>query len=274
MRGNDMSKEHKEYFELNRKTWNAKTPVHLESDFYNVKDFKAGKITSLNDIELSELGDVNGKSLLHLQCHFGMDTISWAKLGAKVTGVDLSDEGIKQAKTLVKEMNIPADFVCSNVYDAKDVIKDKFDIVFTSYGVIGWLPDVNKWAETVSYFLKPGGTFYIAEFHPVMFLLDEKSTNIKYEYFHCECPTIEEVSGTYANREAQMQTKICWWIHSFSDIINALIKNGLDIEFIHEFDYSPYNIFPTMHETSKGKWQVKGLERKVPMIFSIKATKK
>jgi 2-polyprenyl-3-methyl-5-hydroxy-6-metoxy-1,4-benzoquinol methylase len=138
-------------FEANKEAWNKRTGVHKDSAFYDVASFKTGKST-LNKIDVEEVGDVKGKSLLHLQCHFGMDTLSWAREGAVVTGMDLSDEAIEYAKQLSNELNIPAEFICCNVYDLKDHLDKKFDIVFTSYGVIGWLPDLDKWAEIISHF--------------------------------------------------------------------------------------------------------------------------
>ncbi|HNU87071.1 MAG TPA: class I SAM-dependent methyltransferase, partial [Ferruginibacter sp.] len=155
------------YFEENKKSWNKRTGVHKDSAFYDLDGFKKGT-SSLTKIELNELGDVKGKTLLHLQCHFGMDTMSWEREGAIVTGVDLSDEAIKLANEVKNELGLKAQFICSNVYDLKEHLDKKFDIVFTSYGTIGWLPDLDKWADTVSYFLKPGGTFYIVDFHPAL----------------------------------------------------------------------------------------------------------
>ena len=156
--------QHQQYFEANKASWNKRTTVHKDSTFYDLQNFKAGK-TSLNKIELEELGDVKGKTLLHLQCHFGMDTMSWAREGAIATGVDLSDEAINLAKQINNEVGLNTTFICSNVYELKENLDEKFDIVFTSYGTIGWLPDLDKWAAIVAYYLKPGGTF--CRFSPV-----------------------------------------------------------------------------------------------------------
>jgi len=123
--------------------------------------FRNGEV-HLYPIEIEEVGDVRGKSLLHLQCHFGMDTMSWARLGADVTGLDFSDNAIETARQISAELEIPARFVCSNIYDAPNVLSEKFDIVFTSYGALCWLPDLKKWGEVVAHFVKPGGIFYIA----------------------------------------------------------------------------------------------------------------
>ncbi len=159
------------YFEINKEAWNKRTVVNKTSAFYDVDSFKKGK-SSLNKLELDALGDVNGKSLLHLQCHFGMDTLSWARKGAVITGIDLSDEAINTAKQLSNELNIPAEFICCNVYEVLANIHQQYDIVFTSYGVIGWLPDLNKWAVIISKTLKPGGILFLAEFHPVVWMFD------------------------------------------------------------------------------------------------------
>jgi len=172
------------YFEANAKRWNEVVDIHAKSKFYDLEGFKLGK-NSLLPIEIKELGDVKGKSLLHLQCHFGLDTISWAHLGAKATGVDFSENGIKKAKELSKELKIPANFIQTNIYDLPKHISEQYDIVFTSYGVLCWLPDLEKWAEIIDLCLKPGGIFYIIESHPLSDMIDESIKDklvLKYPY--------------------------------------------------------------------------------------------
>ena len=153
-----MQNNYQQYFDANKEGWNKKTAIHKTSSFYDLENFKKGK-SSLNKIELDEVGDVKGKALLHLQCHFGMDTLSWAKEGAIVTGVDISDEAIQLANELSAELNIPAQFICCNVYDTSNHVHQKFDIIFTSYGTIGWLPSLKPWAKVIAQNLKPGGVF-------------------------------------------------------------------------------------------------------------------
>jgi SAM-dependent methyltransferase len=277
------------YFEENRQSWNKRTAVHKDSVFYDLDSFKKGK-SSLNKIELEELGDVAGKSLLHLQCHFGMDTMSWARAGAKVTGVDFSDEAINLARELATELNIPADFICANVYELTDASKvplleitehsegyerssrEAFDIVFTSYGTIGWLPDLDKWAEIISHFLKPGGTFYIADFHPALWMMDDNFTHVKYSYFNAAIIT-EEISGTYSDRDAPIKSIEHGWNHSFSEIFSALLKYDLQIRLFNEFSYSPYNCFNNLEQGADDMWRIKGMDEKMPMMYSIKAIK-
>jgi len=261
------------YFEENKKSWNKRTAVHKDSAFYDLASFKKGK-SSLNKIELEELGDVKGKSLLHLQCHFGMDTMSWQRLGANCVGVDISDEAIKLAKEINAELKLNAKFICSNIYDSPlGGGWEGADIVFTSYGTIGWLPDLDAWAEIVSHFLKPGGTFYIADFHPVLWMMDENFDQVKYNYFNTETIT-EEISGTYSDRSAPIKSIEHGWNHPFSEIFNALLKQNLQIEQFNEFPYSPYNCFNNLEKGEDDMWRIKGMEEKMPMMYSIKATKR
>src|SRR6185436_13223599 len=170
-----------QYFEANKDLWNQRAAIHKDSAFYDLAGFKAGA-NFLTPIELNEIGNVKGKSLLHLQCHFGMDTMSFSRMGAKCTGIDLSDEAIRLAKEINDELKLDAEFICSNVYDTSEFVKEQFDIVFTSYGVIGWLPDLDRWAKVIVQRLKPEGIFYLAEFHPVVWMFDEEFSHVKYYY--------------------------------------------------------------------------------------------
>jgi len=259
-------------FEANRQLWNQRTLVHKDSDFYDLAGFKRGD-TALRNIELEELGEVKGKSLLHLQCHFGMDSLDWARRGAKVTGMDLSDEAIKTAVSLNEELGLDAKFICCNVYDLPAHLDQQFEIVFTSYGVIGWLPDLDKWAAVVANHLKPGGIFYLAEFHPFVWTFDDDFTHIKYYYDNREL-IITENQGTYTDREADIKGKEYSWNHSLSEVLNALLNAGLELESFNEHMYSPYACFRNLVETAPGQWQVKGMEGKIPMVYSLRMKKR
>ncbi len=276
-------KNYNQYFDANKDLWNQRTIIHKDSSFYDMAGFKKGN-TSLKSIELSEIGDVKGKKLLHLQCHFGMDTLSLARMGADVTGIDLSDEAIATAKKLSAETGIKGKFICTNIYDLLPSKKSSkafpfaedlggaFDIVFTSYGVIGWLPDLEKWAEIIAYYLKPGGTFYMAEFHPVVWIFDENFEEIKYYYHNKELITVES-EGTYTDRYADIKATEYSWNHSLSEVINALINHGLGIEFLNEFPYSPFNCFNHLIQGKDGNYRIRGREDKIPMVYSVKAIK-
>lgn len=259
------------YFEANKKLWNEKASIHKDSKFYDLKGFIDGK-TSLKYIELEELGDVKGKSILHLQCHFGQDSLSLARLGAKVVGVDFADKAVKLAKSLNEELNLDAEFVCSDIYELKENLNKKFDIVFTSYGVIGWLPDLTKWAEIISHFLKPGGVFYMVEFHPMMWMFDDEFKYFKYSYFNKEVIE-EEAVGTYADKNSALSGTEYGWNHSLSEVINALINSGINIEHFNEFPFSVYDIFPENEKGEDGNYRFKKYPELLPMMYSIKAVK-
>lgn len=261
-----------DYIAINKKTWDNKTEVHVDSDFYANADFLDGK-SSLKDIELNLLGDITGKKILHLQCHFGQDTLSFARMGAKATGVDLSDKAIEKAREFNTQLGLEAQFICCDLYDLPNHLNEQFDIVFTSYGTIGWLPDLDKWAKVVSQFLKPNGKFVFAEFHPVVWMFDNDFKEVFYSYFNIE-PIIEEETGTYADKNAPIETKTITWNHPTSEVLNALIQNGLELNSFDEYDYSPYNCFNETEEFETGKFRIKHLQNKIPMVFSLVATKK
>ena len=265
-------KEPQDYIKVNKQTWNKKTEVHLTSDFYDVPSFLGGK-SSLNSIEVALLGDVKDKKILHLQCHFGQDSLSLARLGAKVTGVDFSEKAIEKAKEFAEKLDLDATFVCCDLYDAPQFIEEQFDIVFTSYGTIGWLPDLDKWAALVSRFLKPGGKFVMADFHPVVWMFDNDFKEVFYSYFNVE-PIYETETGSYAERGANIETTTISWNHSIADLLNSLIGNGIEINSFQEYDYSPYNCFNESEEFEKGKYRIMHFQNKIPMVYSVLATKK
>ena len=260
-----------EMFETNRNTWNAKVPVHVDSEFYVLVNFRKGK-PSLNKYELEALGEVCGQRILHLQCHFGQDTLSLARMGAKCTGVDISDEAIKLAKQLNTELKLDAKFVCCNVLDTSKYISEKFDIVFTSYGTIGWLPDLKPWAQMISERLKPGGFFYIVEFHPIAWMFDYTVSPpiMKYGYQQKEA-IYEEYLGTYADKYSKMVSKEYGWNHSLGEVISSLAEAGLQIEYLKEHDASPYDIFPGLIKNEEGMFELPN--KMYPLVFQVKATK-
>lgn len=260
------------YLEINRNAWNQKTEFHVKSDFYNQAGFLKGD-TSLNSIELKLLGNVKGKKILHLQCHFGQDSISMSRMGAEVTGIDLSDKAIEQARQIAKETNSSAKFICCNIYDLPEHLNEQFDIVFTSYGTIGWLPDLNKWANIIARFLKPGGRFVFVEFHPVVWMFDDHFEKVAYNYFN-EKAIVETSTGTYADRSADISQECVTWNHSLSEVFTSLLKNNLEITVFEEWDYSPYNCFNNTVEIATRQYRIKHLDNKIPMVYSLVAIKK
>ncbi|NGM63715.1 class I SAM-dependent methyltransferase [Sphingobacterium sp. SGR-19] len=260
------------YLEINRQSWNNRIETHLQSEFYDLNSFLEGK-TSLNDIELKLLGDIKGKRILHLQCHFGQDSISLSRLGAEVTGVDLADKAIQRATKIAQDTNSNANFICCDIYDLPNHLDKQFDIVFTSYGVIGWLPDLDKWAKIISKFLRPGGKFVFVEFHPVVWMFDENFEKIAYNYSNSGA-IVESENGTYADKTASISQENVTWNHSLSEVITSLIKNGVEINSFDEYDYSPYNCFNKTIEIAPNKYRIAHLDNKIPMLYSIVATKK
>lgn len=260
------------YIDENKSLWNKRTDFHFASEFYDVEGFKHGT-SSLNDIELNLLGDVNGKKILHLQCHFGLDTLSLSRLGATVTGVDLSDNAIDKARDLATQINSTASFICCNIYDLPQNLSEKFDIIFTSYGTIGWLPDLDRWAKIISHFLQPDGTFVFAEFHPVVWMFNNDFTKIEYSYFKKD-PIVELEQNTYADKDAIINLKSITWNHSISEVFTSLVNNNLLVNDLKEYDYSPYDCFAGCEKLDDKKFIIKKMGNKIPMVYSIIATKK
>ena len=262
-----------ERLQINRDNWNERVPVHAASDFYDVEGFKSGRIT-LTEIERREIGDVSGKTLLHLQCHFGLDTMSWSRLGAKATGVDFSEAAIDQARALNEDTGLDVRFIRSNVYDLPDALEEQFDIVFTSYGALIWLPDIVRWAQVVSNHLKPGGVFYMVEFHPfaTVFEASESGDMVPtYRYFHEEL-FLEGGEPSYAGTQI-IETPTYEWQHTLGEIVTALIDAGLRIEFLHEFPFTCYQAYPVMERGDDGWWRLPKHNDSFPQMFSIRATK-
>ena len=259
------------YLELNRRLWNERTKHHLKSSFYNLDSFLNGS-SSLNEIELSLLGNVSGKTLLHLQCHFGQDSLSLGRMGANVTGVDFSEEAIYAAIDLAKQLKQDARFVCCDVYDFPKHGKQPFDMVFSSYGTIGWLPDLEKWASVVANSLKKGGSLVFVEFHPVVWMFDNSFKQLQYSYFKKE-PIVEEELGTYADKNATISLTSVGWNHSLDEVIQNLLDAGLSLVQFKEYEYSPYNVFPEMVEVQPNQFQFKSMKGLIPLVYALKMTK-
>lgn len=260
-----MERSETKYFEMNRVGWDRRTAAHVESRFYDVDGFLAGA-SSLREIELAELQDVADKKLLHLQCHFGLDTLSWVRQGAICTGVDISPVAIQTARELATRASLSAKFVCSDVYGLGTLSNVPFDIVFTSYGALCWLPDLKRWADIVASNLALGGRFYMVEFHPVHDLL------AGYSYFDQPEPDIDE-EGTYTENGANAVAELATWTHPLSSVINALAGAGVQIDQLNEFPYSPYNCFEGMAEREPGRFYLSHKGNDVPIVYSISGRK-
>jgi SAM-dependent methyltransferase len=259
----------------NRLHWNEIAPVHLRS--YQIEDLLNGK-SRIGEIQKRELYPIRGKELIHLQCHIGTDTLSLALDGAKVTGVDFSGDSIVIARDLAQKMRLDASFLEANVLDLKRVVTKKFDIVYTSIGVLCWIGDINRWAETISDLLKEDGIFYIMELHPAFMMFDEtdkQDLRIKYPYFHQPDPIhFNDEAPDYSDESYIPKNKTYEWIWSLADILTALIDHGLRIEFFHEFDRLPFKAMPGMSQSPDGLWDLDKYPKMIPLAFSLKASKR
>ena len=259
------------YLNINRQSWNNKVAIHIDSDFYGMASFRQGK-NSLHSIELDLLGDLQGKRVLHLQCHFGQDSISMSRLGANVTGIDLSDKAIDAARHLAEELGTDTQFVCSDVYDLPQHLEGQFDVVFTSYGVLGWLPDLDRWAAVIDHFLKPDGRLVLVEFHPVLWMFDDDFQSVDYAYFKSE-DIVETYEGTYADVDAPLKQAYVSWNHGLGEVFQALQLQGLRVDTFQEFDYSPYDCFGPTVQIAPDRYQIKHLAGKLPMVYAVVASR-
>jgi SAM-dependent methyltransferase len=271
-----------DYLKANLASWDEAVGLHVISELYDVAGFRAGG-TSLSEIELGELGPLvgEGTTLLHLQCHFGLDTLSWARRGAIVTGVDFSGEAVRTARALADEVGLSAraTFVQSDVESLPDRLSGAFDVVFTSWGALIWLGDLERWADVVAHFLKPGGSLYVAEFHPYAFLLADDATpdslRIGYPYFQYGRPQRFDEPGDYADPEAAPENTLTYeWLHGFAEIVDPLLQRGLRLDFLHELPYTvPGLPFRFLEKDAAGMLRVTGRQADFPLTFTLMMTK-
>lgn len=254
--------------EKNRLAWNEMVEIHYKHPDYKLDEYLNGW-NSLKAIEKEEVGDVTGKELLHLMCQFGMDTLSWARYGAKVTGVDISDNSIKYADKLKDMVGFPeAQFIRSDVLNLIGKIDKKFDIIFQSHGTHGWIGDLKKWAEVIKHYLKDGGFFYIVDDHPMatIWLYEEES------YFNDQ-PIRAVNQPDYCDREHLISRELVEWNHKMSDFINTFIDLDMKIEFMHEFNKGYYAVEENWYRVGDYWYPPEGPPR-YPLMFSMKVHKR
>lgn len=260
----------------NRDHWDEVTPLHARSKFYDVDGFLAGRET-LDALVLAEVGPVAGKSLLHLQCHFGLDSLSWARHGARVTGVDFSNAAIVLARDLARRTGLDARFVESNVFELPGKLDEQFDVVFTSYGVLCWLPDLAAWGRVIAQHLRPDGFCYVADLHPLAAIFaDHDGVNrleVARSYFHRDAPDRWEGGGDYAEPDTEVVAASYEWRHSLADITGALLDAGLHLEFLHEFPVCAWRALPFMVAGDDGWWRLRPEDPSLPLTFTLRARK-
>ncbi|APE22467.1 MULTISPECIES: class I SAM-dependent methyltransferase [Streptomyces] len=267
-----------DWHEANRARWDERVPIHAASAFYDLDAFRAGK-DALRDFELAEVGDVTGRSLLHLQCHIGLDTLSWARHGAShVVGLDFSEPAVEAARSLAADLGLTQDraaFVAADVYDAAEAVPDSaYDIVYTGTGALNWLPDMERWAETAASLVAPGGFLYVAEFHPLTDSLDDETgSRIVNDYFVRE-PWVDTSPGTYADLDAPtVHNRSVEWVHPLGEVVTAIARAGLRIDFLHEHDASLFPRYGALQHHEDGYYRFPADRPRIPMMYSIKATR-
>jgi 2-polyprenyl-3-methyl-5-hydroxy-6-metoxy-1,4-benzoquinol methylase len=214
--------------------------------------------------------------LIHLQCHFGLATLSWARLGARVTGIDFSEPAIDLARRLASETNLEARFVCCDVYDAVAHVRQRFDIVFSSYGVLSWLPDLVRWAQVAARLLRPGGRLHLIELHPATSMFDDETTELRlrYPYFRAVEPVRTERSGSYAVPDAPTENRTTYaWPTAISDVQTAVLDAGLQIDRFREFDSCHEQLRPFLIQGPDGRWRAPPGYPAVPLVYSLSASR-
>ncbi|GAB7032012.1 methyltransferase domain-containing protein [Streptomyces sp. NPDC021749] len=262
--------------ETNRARWDERVAIHTASDFYDQERFRRVRDV-IRDFETAEVGDVTGRSLLHLQCHFGQDTLSWAHRGAaRVVGLDFSEPAVEAARELAAELGYGPDraaFVAADVYDAAEAVPDaSYDIVYTGIGALNWLPDLERWADTAASLVAPGGFLYLAEFHPLADILDDETgARIVHDYFSRDA-WVDEVPGTYADFDAPtVNNRSVEWQHPLGDVVSALAGAGLRIDFLHEHDMTVFQRFAALRRGDDGYYRFPGDRPRVPLMYSLRA---
>ena len=266
------------FIEANLRNWESRVPIHTRDSggFYDVAGFLAGA-DKLGPIEGEEIGDVAGFDLLHLQCHFGIDTLSLARRGARVTGLDFSPSAIAQARTFAAQTGLAASFMEGSVYDAASLTPGPFDRVFTTWGTIGWLPELKPWALAIAAVLKPGGRFYFCDGHPQLDMLDEKDGKIVLGYPWRNTaaePCRSEWPVTYTGDPDPLSAPLQYsWAHPVSDILTALMEAGLRLVFIREHEAVPWRPLPSFVKGEDGLWRLPAGAHAMPLALSLMAEK-
>ncbi|CAN5176023.1 class I SAM-dependent methyltransferase [soil metagenome] len=272
-----------DWLDLNRASWDEIVPVHVASDFYDLTALREGraKLFRIDDAELPLVAPngLDGLRVLHLQCHFGQDTLTLAQQGAEVVGIDFSKPAVDEARRLATEVGLEnrSRFIHSNVYDARRMLPEpwSFDLVYTTWGTIGWLPDVGEWAKIISWFLKPGGRLYFADGHPAAFVFDSEGAELPYlarPYWNDGVAEVTDEQGDYAEPDVQVENTVAWeWTHPLSEVLTALLDAGLSIDFFHEHDEIPWRMHAQLVELGEGAYGWPA-EKWLPLGYSLGAT--
>jgi len=265
-----------EWAEVNRRMWDERVPIHVRSDFYDVEGFRAGQ-PQVQPFEVDELGALGGCRLLHLQCHFGLDTLDLVRMHPTLSavGLDFSEPALETARQLAAELELGdrVRFVQADVRDAVATVgSGEFDVIYTGKGALCWLPDLNEWAAQCATLLRPGGWLYVCEFHPVGSCLDEDQPTVKYDYFDTEAIEDQTV-GTYADLAAQTVHNVSYeWQHSLAQVFEGILGAGFEMRFFHEWDHTLFQLTRWLIKGRDGRYRWPGAGR-LPLMYSLKAQK-
>ena len=256
--------------ETNRAHWDERVPIHLASEFYGVPAFRAGA-PAVRPFVAEAVGPVAGLDLVHLQCHFGLETLDWARRGARVTGLDFSRPALDAATALAAELGLPARFVHGDVYDAPALLGERFDLVYTGLGALNWLPDTSAWAAVVAALLRPAGALHLVEFHPLADILGEHDLSVAFDYLG-GAPIEWDEPGTYADPDATTRHNRSFeWIHPLGEVVSGLIAAGLRIESLREYDHTVYARWPFLERGQDGLWRMPEGMPRPPLMYALQA---
>ncbi|MFK3772319.1 class I SAM-dependent methyltransferase [Pseudomonas sp. NPDC089406] len=267
--------------QLNRASWDERAPLHAASKDYEVETFASqpGHLSEVVRFDLPRLGYIHGLRTVHLQCHIGTDTLSLARLGAEVCGLDFSAASLAQARRLAERCVTPIEYVEADVYQAHQVLPaGSFDLVYTGIGALCWLPDIQRWAHTVATLLKPGGRLFLRDGHPMLMAVNEDHPDrlqLDYPYFEREAPTVWHSDQTYVDTEqALTQTETHEWNHGLGEVISALLANGLRLTALEEHQSIPWEALPgQMHKGADGEWRLVDAPWRLPLSYTLQAVK-
>ena len=276
------SETYEEYRRQNLASWDERAPAHRRSPGYAVDRFVADP-SYLSDVvrfDLPRLGDISGLRGVHLQCHIGTDTISLARLGAKMTGLDFSGAAIEQAREIAALAGADVDFVRADAYAAVEALgAERFDLVFTGIGALCWLPDIAPWAQVVHDLLAPGGRLFIREGHPMLWALDERREDgileVTYPYFEGSPPVMDVSDDSYVPTDQAFAEKVSYsWNHGLGDIVSALLHAGMRITMLQEHRSVPWNALPSlMNVDDEGEYRLRDRPDRLPLTYTLQAVR-
>lgn len=273
------SADHDEMMRVNLRSWDARTSIHVASEFYDLAGLRAGA-ERLAPFEYDELGPLAGRSLVHLQCHIGTDTVCLARAGAHAAGLDLSPESVDAARRIAADCGVDVRYETGNVYDAVEVFGgERFDVVYTGKGALVWLPDLDRWARTVAALLRPGGTLYLVEFHPLLQSLaygeqPDEGLLVRYDYLPGRGAGKFDITHTYTDGPPLDEHTVCYqWAYGLGTVVNALTSAGLRVESLTEHDILPWQRLPDMTAVRDGWWRLPESRPRVPVLFSLRAVR-